>query len=68
MATQLNATSIALNRAQNNSDFELEPIEEAPTIFKKGFYSKTLDPPKNNPEKVENFRIVTIKCLIRNCK
>jgi hypothetical protein len=68
MATQQNATSIALNRAQNESDFELEPLEEAPPIFKKGFCSKTLDPPKSNSERIENFRTVTIKCLVKNCK
>jgi hypothetical protein len=66
MATQQNATSIALNLAQNQDDFELEDIQETPLIFRKGFCSKTLDPPKKNPEVIENFRIVTIKYLIKN--
>jgi hypothetical protein len=68
MATQQNATSIALNRAQNQDDFKLEDLKDAPLIFKKGFCSKTLDPLKENPEKIENFRTVTIKCLMKGCK
>ena len=60
-------TSIKLNIAQNYPDFELEPIEQQPLIFKKLLFSKTLDPPKENPELIENYRTVTIKCLYPNC-
>jgi hypothetical protein len=67
MATQQNATSIALNIAQNQPDFKLEDLEESLIIFKKKLFSKTLDPPKANPEKLENYRTVTIKCLYKGC-
>ncbi|PVH70899.1 hypothetical protein DL98DRAFT_521383, partial [Cadophora sp. DSE1049] len=52
-----------LNITQNHPNFELELIEEQPLIFKRKLYSKTLNPPKSEPEKPENYRTVTIKCL-----
>ena len=64
--TQNNA--IKLNLAQNNSNFELEPIEEQPFIFKKKLFSKILDSIKENPEKPENYRTVTVKCLYPGCR
>lgn len=60
-------TSIALNIRQNQSDFKLEKLEDSPLIFKEKLFSKVLDPPKDNPEKLENYRIVTIKCLYKGC-
>jgi len=35
-------------------------LENSPIIFKKGLFSKTLDPIKENPEHIENYRSVTI--------
>jgi hypothetical protein len=66
MSSSIN-TSIRLNRIQNHPDFELEPIEQQPIIFKKGLFSKTLDPPKDNPDLLENYRTITVKCLYLNC-
>ncbi len=60
-------TSIALNIRQNQPDFELEDIEDAPLIFKEKLFSKELNPRKENPEKLENYRSVTIKCLYKGC-
>ena len=54
MSSSIN-TSIRLNRIQNHPDFELEPIEQQPIIFKKGLFSKTLDPPKDNLDLLENY-------------
>lgn len=62
-----NKTSITLNIQQNQSDFELEDLEEAPIIFKEKLFSKTLDPPKKDPQIFENYRTVTIKCLQKGC-
>ena len=58
---------IKLNIAQNHPDFKLEPIEKQALIFKKGLFSKTLNLIKENPELVENYRIVIIKCLYSSC-
>jgi hypothetical protein len=62
-----NKTSITLNITQNSSDFQLDELKDS-SIFKKGLFSKTLDPIKENPENIENYRSVTIKCLQLNCK
>ena len=62
------AATIKLNIAQNCPTFELEPIEEQSIIFKKELFKKILDPAKSNPEKLENYRTVTIKCLYPNCR
>jgi hypothetical protein len=62
-----NKTSISLNIQQNQPDFELEDLEDSPTIFREKLFSKVLDPPKKDPEKLENFRTVTIKCLQKGC-
>jgi len=64
----VNKTSVALNIAQNSPDFQLEDLESSPNIFKKGLFSKTLNPPKENPENLNNYRTVTIKCLCSGCK
>ena len=61
-------SSIKLNILQNKEDFELEPLKQQPPIFSLGYCSKTLDPPKENPEDPINYRTVTIKCLFKNCK
>jgi hypothetical protein len=63
----VNKTSVALNIAQNLPDFQLDE-ESSPIIFKKGLFSKILNPLKENPEDINNYRTVTIKCLRPNCK
>ncbi len=62
------ASSIALNIAQNQPNFELEPLEAQPSIFKNKLFSKTLDKPKDNPEILANYRTVTVKYLYPGCK
>ena len=67
--SQENINAISkLNIAQNSLNFELEPIENQPIIFKKKLFSKNLDPLKDEPEKPENYRTVTIKCLYPSCR
>ncbi|KAH6695989.1 hypothetical protein BKA61DRAFT_583242 [Leptodontidium sp. MPI-SDFR-AT-0119] len=63
----VNKTSVALNIAQNSPEFKLEELENSPIIYKKKLFSKTLNPPKENPENIENYRTVTIKCLRPGC-
>ena len=67
MSTSQN-TSVKLNIAQNSPDFELEPLDQQSIIFKKGLFSKTLDPPKESLELLENYRTVTVKCLYSGCR
>jgi hypothetical protein len=57
-------SSLALNICQNREDFELEPLDKQPPLFKFKYLSKTLDPLKDNLEDPRNYRIVIIKCLI----
>ena len=59
------STSIALNKAQNSPDFKLDSLKDQPSIFKRNLVSKTLDPPKENPEILENYRTITVTCLIK---
>jgi hypothetical protein len=59
---------IALNRAQNDPNFALIPIKDSSSIFKYKLFSKTLDPPKENPESIQGYRTVTIKCLYIGCR
>jgi hypothetical protein len=61
-------TSVKLNILQNLEDFELEPISKQAPLFKFGYALKTLDPPKSNPEDLNNYRTVTVKCLYKGCK
>ena len=61
-------STIALNIKQNREDFELDSLDLQPLIFRYGYLSKTLDPPKENPEDLKNYRTVTIKCLFKNYK
>ena len=64
-----NFQTIKLNFIQNYPDFELSPFQDLNSlIFKKQLFSKTLDPAKKKPEKPENYRTVTIKCLYPNCR
>jgi len=60
-------SSITLNIWQNQSDFELKDLEDSSLIFKEKLFSKTLDPLKKKPKKLENYRTVTIKCLYKGC-
>jgi len=67
-STSQEASSISkLNIIQNDPIFELESIENQPPIFRKKLFIKTLDPPKENLEKPENYRTVTVKCLYPSC-
>jgi hypothetical protein len=61
------ASFITLNIEQNSPDFELEPLESQSALFKYKYLSKTLDKAKEHPGRIENFRSVTIKCLIKGC-
>ena len=61
-------SSIKLNLEQNQPTFQLEPLDEAPLIFKEKLFSKTLDTPKENPEDLKNYRSVIIKCLFIGCR
>ena len=63
-----NLGSSQLNIIQNNPDFKLEDIKDLAPIFKHKLFEKTLNPPKENPELLENYRSVTIKCLYKGCK
>ncbi|CZT10602.1 uncharacterized protein RCO7_14044 [Rhynchosporium graminicola] len=42
-------------------------LDTQPNIFRLGYYSKVLDPPKEDPSILENYRTITIKCLYRYC-
>ncbi|KAH7308320.1 hypothetical protein BKA65DRAFT_485667 [Rhexocercosporidium sp. MPI-PUGE-AT-0058] len=63
----VNKTSVALNITQNSPEFKLEELENSLIIFKKKLFSKTLNSLKENPENIENYRIVIIKCLRPGC-
>jgi hypothetical protein len=54
--------------AQNSPDFELEPLENQASLFKFKYLSKVLDPRHPNPVNLDDYRIVTVKCLIKGCK
>jgi hypothetical protein len=62
------ATSISLNIEQNSPDFKLEPLDQQPPLFKYKLLEKTLDDPHENPEYINNYRTVTVKCLYKYCK
>ena len=55
------STTIRTNIQQNAQDFVL-PTKQ-PAIFSKGLFTKTLDPPQENPR---DYRTITITCTI--CK
>jgi len=65
-SSQKNA--IKLNITQNSFIFELEPIKEQSIIFKKKLFSKVLNAVKSEPEKLENYRTVIVKCLYPGCR
>jgi hypothetical protein len=60
-------SAINMNIKQNAADFELEPISEQPPFFRFKYLSKTLDKTKEKPEKIENYRTIIIKYLIKSC-
>ena len=62
------STSIALNIKQNSPNFELEPLEAQPPLFKFKLLQKTLNPPKKNPKDLKNYRTITVTCLFKGCK
>jgi len=53
---------------QNKPDFKLDPLDKQLLIFRFKYFSKTLEPLKENPNKDDDFRLVTIKCLFFGCK
>ncbi|XMA10254.1 hypothetical protein WAI453_003045 [Rhynchosporium graminicola] len=53
--------AISINRAQNASSFQIN-TEKEPIIFAKDLFSKTLDPPREDPTEP---RLVTIECLYK---
>ena len=59
------SSSITLNLKQNSINFELEPIENQPPLFKYKFLSKVLDPLNND---LMDLRIVIIRCLFTRYK
>jgi hypothetical protein len=56
------------NIRQNKPNFKLKSLEEQPPLFKFKRASKTLNPPKDDLEDINNYRTVTIKCLVFGCK
>ncbi|XMA10488.1 hypothetical protein WAI453_003279 [Rhynchosporium graminicola] len=54
-------TNIPLNREQNDTDFEID-INKLLIIFKKGLFSKTLEPSNKD---LTQPRLVTVKCFHR---
>jgi hypothetical protein len=55
-------SSIKTNLTQNRDDFELEPLEEQPPLFRLKYLERILDPLQEDPE---DTRTCTIKCLVR---
>jgi hypothetical protein len=49
------SSQYTLNIQQNQADFTLEPLNEQPPLFKFQYLSKTLDPPKSNPEDLSGY-------------
>jgi len=56
-------TTKRTNLVQNSPNFRLP--ENLPPIFKKGLFTKTLDPIQPDPTQA---RTVTVKCTYKNCK
>ena len=61
-------STIALNIKQNKEDFELDSLDLQPLIFRYGYLFKTLNPFKENPKDIKNYRTVIITCLFKNYK
>ncbi|PVH68798.1 hypothetical protein DL98DRAFT_522531, partial [Cadophora sp. DSE1049] len=49
------STSIALNIKQNSAEFELDPLDLQPPLFKFKYLLKTLNKANPNPEKLETI-------------
>ncbi|KAH6708805.1 hypothetical protein BKA61DRAFT_579809 [Leptodontidium sp. MPI-SDFR-AT-0119] len=64
----LQQAAIKLNITQNDPNFALDAIETQALIFKKKLFSKVLDPIKENPQNIDNYRTVTVKCLYPSCR
>jgi hypothetical protein len=58
------STQILENIRQNRPDYILDPLDVQPPLFKFRYASKTLEKPQDNPE---DYRTVTIKCLMQGC-
>jgi hypothetical protein len=54
--------------AQNSLDFELELLENQASLFKFKYLFKVLDPKHLNPIDLNDYRTVTVQCLIKSCK
>lgn len=57
-------SSIKLNISQNHPDFELRPLDEQASLFKKGYLKRILNPIQEN---TEDLRTCTIKCMVKGC-
>jgi hypothetical protein len=55
-------SSIKINLAQNHPEFELKPLNEQASLFKKGYLKKILNPIQEDPQETRTY---TIKCLVR---
>ena len=58
------SSSIIQQNIQQNQDNYTLNLDLQPKIFKKGFFTKVLDPPKENKE---DFRTCTIHCTYKHC-
>jgi hypothetical protein len=54
--------------AQNSPNFELELLENQASLFKFKYLFKVLDPKHLNPIDLNDYRTVTVQCLIKSCK
>jgi hypothetical protein len=54
--------------AQNSLDFELEPLENQASLFKFKYLFKVLDLRHPNLVDLNDYRTVTVKCLIKGYK
>ncbi|KAH9205865.1 hypothetical protein DL95DRAFT_397310, partial [Leptodontidium sp. 2 PMI_412] len=52
------------NIKQNAEDFKLDPLELQAPIFRLKYLKKELEKRKSNPELLENYRTITITCLM----
>ncbi|KAH9204346.1 hypothetical protein DL95DRAFT_398591, partial [Leptodontidium sp. 2 PMI_412] len=52
------------NIKQNVEDFELDPLKLQVPIFRLKYLKKELEKRKGNPELLENYRTVTVICLM----
>lgn len=63
-------TSLTLQKVfnENQADFKLRPISKEPPLFKYKYLKKELDPRHPNPIGLDDYRTVTVTCLMPNCR